>query len=147
MVSIPTRRLTFCSVSHRALWVCGISWRVAWPRTSSHPSPVSMLSGRTSNVNDISTEKGRLGSCGEHSECSLLFWQTSTHSLISSSGVDYLANNAVGPGRQRCSHAWASHQIHPPEIALEGTLGSLYDRTSNTRMTGPVLTYILQCQD
>ena len=82
-------------------------------RGQGHTATASLLSGRASNVNDISTEKDRLDSCSETQRLLHVMLADFHPLLIFSSRTDYLANDAVGPGRQRCSHAWASHQVHP----------------------------------
>jgi hypothetical protein len=101
-------------------------------------------SGRTSRIIDISTQKVRLFSCGQ-TYWLLRFVLADIHSLlISSSRVGYLSNNAVGPGRQRCSRLGFTPSS--PLRSRQKPRSARYDGTPST-MVGLVLTYILQHED
>ena len=115
-----------------------------WRSQRHDPSPVSMPAGRTFKINDISTEKGRLFSCGQTQWLPRVVLADIHSLLISSSRVGYLSNNAVGPGRQRCSRLGFTPSS--PLRSRQKPRSARYDGTPST-MVGLVLTYILQYED
>ena len=86
-------------------------------RGQGHTATVSLLSGRASNVNDISIEKGRLDSWGETQRLLRVALAEFRPLLVFSSRVDYLANGRGWTRKTAVLSRLGFAPSSPPEIA------------------------------